>query len=87
VNGKVLVLPFVASATPMLWAPSVAVLETLRVAVIVVEFTTAKVPAASVTPPARPVSPVVPVRFAPVMVTGTASVRVPRYWQRQRPPQ
>ena len=48
----------------------------MRVAVMVVEFTTVKVPAASVTPPPSPVNPVAPVKFTPVMVTGTANVPV-----------
>ena len=48
----------------------------MRVAVIVVEFTTVKVPVARVTPPPSPVNPVAPVKLAPVMVTGTASVPV-----------
>jgi hypothetical protein len=60
----------------MFLIPVVAVLATLRVAVIVVEFTTVKVPGASDTPPPRPVSPVAPVRFAPVRVTATATVPV-----------
>lgn len=46
----------------------------LRVAVTVVEFTTVKVPAATLRPPPSPVNPVAPVKLAPVMVTGTASV-------------
>lgn len=74
-NGKVLVVP-IGVVTPMFLIPVVAVLATLRVAVIVVEFTTVKVPGPSVTPPPRPVSPVAPVRFAPVMVTATAAVPV-----------
>jgi hypothetical protein len=60
----------------MFLTPVVAVLDTLRVAVIVVEFTTVKVLIARVTPPPSPVSPVAPVKLAPVMVTGTARVPV-----------
>ena len=76
-NGRVLVVP-IGVVTPMFLIPVVAVLDTLRVTVIVVEFTTVKVPAAAVTPPPppSPVSPVAPVKFVPVMVTGTASVPV-----------
>ena len=74
-NGNVLVVP-IGVVTPMFLIPVVAVLDTLRVAVMVVEFTTVKVPLARVTPPPSPVNPVAPVKFAPVMVTGTASVPV-----------
>jgi hypothetical protein len=73
VNGKVLVVP-IGVVTPILRIPVVAVLATLRVTVIVVEFTTVKLPVATLTPPPSPVNPVAPVKFAPVMVTGTASV-------------
>ena len=48
----------------------------MRVAFIVVEFTTVKVPGARVTPPPSPVSAVAPVKLAPVIVTGTANVLV-----------
>lgn len=48
----------------------------MRVAVTVVEFTTWKLPAARVTPPPSPVSPVAVLKFVPVRVTGTASVPV-----------
>ena len=74
-NGRVLVFP-IGVATPIFLIPVVAVLDTLRVAVIVLEFTTVKVPAANETPPPSPFNPVAPVRFAPVMVTGTANVPV-----------
>ena len=74
-NGNVLVVP-IGVLTPMFLIPVVAVLDTFRVTVIVVEFTTVKVPAAAVTPPLSPVSPVAPVKFAPVIVTGTARVPV-----------
>jgi hypothetical protein len=75
VNGKVLVVP-IGVVTPMFLIPVVAELDTLSVALIVVEFTTVKVPGASVTPPPSPVNPVAPVKFAPLMTTGTASVPV-----------
>jgi len=52
------------------------VLDTLSVALIVVEFTTVKVPGASVRPAPSPVNPVAPVKFAPLIVTGTARVPV-----------
>jgi hypothetical protein len=74
-----LVFP-IGVATPMFLKPSVAVLAMLRVAVTVVEFTTVKVPAATLTPappvrpPLSPFSPVAPVRLLPVMVTGTLTV-------------
>ena len=74
-NGRVLVFP-IGVVTPIFLIPVVAVLDTLRVALIVVEFTTVKVPVARVTPPPSPVSVVAPVKLAPVMVTGTASVPV-----------
>lgn len=48
----------------------------MSVTLIVVEFTTVKVPAATVTPPPVPVNPVAPVKPVPVIVTGTASVPV-----------
>jgi TRAP-type mannitol/chloroaromatic compound transport system permease small subunit len=73
VNGRVLVVP-IGVVTPKFLIPVVAVLVMLRVTVIVVEFTTVKVPDAAVTPPLSPVNAVAPVKFAPVMVTGTASV-------------
>ena len=57
----------------MVRAPTVAVLATLSVAVIVVEVDV-RLPAATVTPVPSPVSAVVPVRLVPVMVTGTARV-------------
>ena len=60
----------------MFLIPVVAVLNTLSVTVIVVEFTTVKLPAATLTPLPSPVNPVAPVKFVPVMVTGTASVLV-----------
>ena len=62
--------------TAMFLAPVVAVLEMLRVAVTVVEFTTVKVPATMLTPLPRPVGPVAPVRLVPVSVTGTLRVPV-----------
>lgn len=48
----------------------------MRVTVIVVEFTTVKVPVATLTPVPSPTNPVAPVKFAPVMVIGTARVPV-----------
>lgn len=48
----------------------------MSVALIVVEFTTVKVPGATVRPAPSPVNPVAPVKFAPVITTGTASVPV-----------
>jgi|ERR1700692_245712 len=49
----------------------------LRVALIVVEFTTLKVPAATETPPPETVNEVAPVRLVPVRVTGTLVPRTP----------
>ena len=61
----------------MFLIPVVAVLDMLRVTVIVVEFTTVKFVAVTPEPPPpSPVNPVAPVKFAPVIVTGTASVPV-----------
>ena len=75
-NVTVLVVP-VGVVTPMLRAPVVAVLVTLRVALIVVPvpFTT-KVPGTSETPPVSPVSAVDPVRPTPVRTTGTERLPV-----------
>jgi TRAP-type mannitol/chloroaromatic compound transport system permease small subunit len=73
VKGRVFVAP-IGVVTPIFLIPAVAVLVMLRVTVIVVEFTTVKVPAAALTPVPGPVNAVAPVKFAPVMVTGTASV-------------
>src|SRR5579864_4959588 len=60
----------------MFLIPVVTVLDMLRVTVIVVEFTTVKLVAVTPEPPPSPVNPVAPVKFAPVIVTGTASVPV-----------
>lgn len=72
-NGRVLVAP-IGVVTPIFLTPVVAVLVMLRVTVMVVEFTTVKDPAAALTPVPNPVNAVAPVKFAPVMVTGTARV-------------
>ena len=74
-NGRVLVVP-IGVVTPIFLIPVVAVLDTLRVTVIVVGFTTVNVPVATVTPAPSPVNPVAPDKLAPVMVTGTANVPV-----------
>jgi hypothetical protein len=76
VKGIVLVAPM-GVVRPRLWIPSVAVAEIARLAVtwVPVELT-ARLPATSVIPPPRPLIAVVPVRLAPVNVTG--SVAVPR---------
>ena len=71
VNGMVLVAP-IAVVRPMLRIPNVAVAEIARLAVTVVELTT--VMADAVTPAPSPVIAVVPVRLAPVKVTGSAAV-------------
>ena len=70
-----LVVP-IGVVTPMFLIPVVAVLNTLSVTVIVVEPTTVRLPAATLTPLPSPVNPVAPVKFVPVMVTGIATVPV-----------
>jgi hypothetical protein len=64
-----------AVVAPMVRAPTVAVLATFSVAVIVVEVEV-RLPAATVTPVPSPVKAVVPVRLVPVIVIGTARVPV-----------
>ena len=64
-----------AVVAPIARAPVVAVLATFSVAVIVVEVEV-RLPVATVTPVQSPVRTVVPVRFVPVIVTGTARVPV-----------
>jgi hypothetical protein len=71
VNVEVVLVPFDVVTTATLLDPAGAVLAMLRVAVIVVELTTLKVPVATVTPVPSPVSPVAPAKLLPVSVTGT----------------
>jgi hypothetical protein len=73
VNAILFVVP-IGVVTPMFLIPVVAVLATFKVAVMVVELTTVKVPVATVTPVPSPVSAVAPVRLVPVSVTGTLVV-------------
>lgn len=63
--------------TLILRTPTVAVEVRLSVALSVVSFVAIKLPAASVTPPDRPLSAEAPVRPVPVMVTGTEVPRTP----------
>ena len=62
-NGNGLMVP-IGVVTPILRIAGVAVLGRLRVTVIVVEFTTVKVPAAAVKPSPSPVNPVAPVKHS-----------------------
>jgi len=70
VNTTVFVVPLDV-VTEMFRFPTVALLVIVRVALIVVEFTTVKLTGARLTPPVSPNSPVALVRLVPVRVTGT----------------
>jgi hypothetical protein len=75
VNGIAGVVVPPGVVTVILRAPSVAVDDTLKVAVMVVELTTLRDPVARVTPaPKPPIVVPVAVKFVPVRVTGTARV-------------
>lgn len=71
VNGTVLEAGPVGNPTARFLTPRVAVVAMLSRAVILVEEFTTKLPAASVTPPPSPCSPVAPVRFVPTRFTTT----------------
>lgn len=73
VKGIVLVVP-IGVVRPMLWIPTVAVVEIARLAVTSVGLTTVRLPATRVTPPPSPDNAVVPVRLAPVNVMGSTAV-------------
>jgi hypothetical protein len=73
VKGIVFVVP-IGVVRPMLWIPTVAVVEIARLAVTVVSLTTFRVPATSVTPVPSPVKPVVPFRLDPANITGSTAV-------------
>ena len=62
---------------PKFLIETVAVVEIARLAVTVVELTTVRLPATRETPAPRPFTAVVPVRLAPVKVTGTVVPRSP----------